>query len=213
MSVDFFAMQSDNIRKYIKQHVKKEDINLLAYGLKHGDREAFDQIFRMYYAQLTRFCLQYVPDRDTAEELVQDFFVKLWIRREDFEIKISLKSYLFKSVCNFAYSYLSQQKYQKEKIQKAMEKFSAAEQKNPFEKLNEKEMETIIQRAIDTLPEKRREVFLMSRDEGLKNKEIAERLNISVKTVERQMTKALDYLRKVVGQLLIWIPYLIFFLW
>ena len=205
-------MQSDGNQKNNNRKNRKEDIDLLARGLKQGDREVFDRIFRLYYVQLTNYCMYYVADRDVAEELVQSFFVKLWMRHEDFEIKISLKSYLFKSICNHAYTYLAWQKYQKEHNKKAVEILSMSEMENPFEKLSEKELETLIQQAIEALPEKRREVFLMSRNEGLKNKEIADRLNISVKTVESQMTKALEHLRKVVGQLLLWIPYLIFFL-
>ncbi|MDR0970353.1 MAG: RNA polymerase sigma-70 factor [Lentimicrobiaceae bacterium] len=205
-------MQSDDNQKNNNRKNRKEDIDLLARGLKQGNREMFDRIFRLYYVQLTNYCMYYVADRDVAEELVQSFFVKLWMRHEDFEIKISLKSYLFKSVCNYAYSYLAWQKHHKELNKKAAENLSISEMENPFEKLNEKELENLIQQAIEALPEKRREVFLMSRNEGLKNKEIADRLNISVKTVENQMTKALEQLRKVVGQLLLWMPYLIFFL-
>lgn len=203
----------DRQRKHIKPKNTKEDINLLTHGLKQGDRAVFDQIFRLYYAQLTNYCMQYVSDRDIAEDLVQSFFVKLWIRHKDFDIKTSLKSYLFKSVCNQAYSYLAWQKHQKEQNKKAAEKLLVNELNNPFEKLNEKEMDALIQEAIESLPEKRREVFLMSRNEGLKNKEIAERLNISVKTVENQMTKALDHLRKIIEKTFVWIPYLLFFLW
>jgi len=163
-------------------------------GLKAGEKSVFDEIFRAYYEELVGFCLRYIPDQDMACEIVQDMFVKLWIRREDLFVTISLKAYLYKATRNHALNYLNQLKIQDK--YKSYIGFQTLDGGNsPLDKLQESDLEEEIKRAVLSLPERRRKVFEMSRHEGLKNKQIAEKLNISVKTVENQMTKALEFLR------------------
>ena len=163
-------------------------------GLKAGEKSVFDEIFRAYYEELVGFCLRYIPDQDMACEIVQDMFVKMWIRREDLFVTTSLKAYLYKATRNHALNYLNQLKIQDK--YKSYVGFQTIEGGNsPLDKLQESDLEEEIKRAVLSLPERRRKVFEMSRHEGLKNKQIAEKLNISVKTVENQMTKALEFLR------------------
>ncbi|MDA3944278.1 MAG: RNA polymerase sigma-70 factor [Bacteroidetes bacterium] len=170
-------------------------------GLKAGSRKDFDEIFRRYYAELVNFCMRYVVDQDMASEIVQDMFVKLWIRRDDLLVNSSLKSYLYRATQNHALNYLNQQKIQdKYKSYIGFQTLNGVE--SPLDKLQESDLEKEIKRAVLDLPEKRRMVFEMSRHDGLKNKQIAEKLNISVKTVENQMTKALEQLRKSLKQFL-----------
>jgi len=170
-------------------------------GLKVGEREIFDEIFRTYYDQLVGFCMRYVSDQDLASEIVQDMFVKLWIKREELDISSSLKAYLYRATRNHALNHLNQLKIQgryREYIG-----FQTYDSSNdPLEILQESDLENRIKQAVLSLPERRRLVFEMSRHEGLKNKQIAEKLNISVKTVENQMTKALEYLRNVLREYL-----------
>lgn len=173
--------------------MKTEQDSLLE-GLKAGDKKIFDEIFRLYYPALTIHCLRFVPDQDLAEEIVQDVFVKLWLRRNDIVVTSSLKAYLYRATQNHALNYLNQLKIQERYRQfVGFQTYNGSE--SPLEKLQEKDLEERIKEAVLSLPEKRREVFELSRHEGMKNKEIAEKLNISVKTVENQMTKALEYLR------------------
>jgi RNA polymerase sigma-70 factor, ECF subfamily len=170
-------------------------------GLRKGDEQIFEELFKAYYAPMCDYCMRYVPDMDMAEEIVQDLFFKLWLRREEVNINTSIKSYLFTAMRNLALNRISQLK-----IHDRYHQFVEFQQKTdidyPTDLMEEQDMERIMKQALATLPPKRREIFEMSRFENLKYTEIAEKLNLSVKTVESQMTRALDQLRKVLEKFL-----------
>ncbi len=176
-------------------------------GLKAGNKEVFDEIFRAYYGELISYCLRYVYEQDIAEDIVQDMFVKMWLRHADLQIQTSLKAYLYRATQNHALNHLNQLKIQ-EKYRQFVGFSAINGSESPLDKLQETDLELKIKHAVLSLPEKRREVFELSRQEGLKNRQIAERLNISVKTVENQMTKALEQLR---GFLKEYLPVIFFF--
>ena len=175
-------------------------------GLKRGDKLVFEDIYREYYVPLCYYCARYVERIEDAEEIVQDLFVKLWDKHAELEINSSLKAYLYRAVQNYALNFLSKQKT-KEKYRIVNEKQTFSSFDNGLVKLEEAELQVILKHAILKLPEKRREIFELSRFEGLKNINIASRLSISVKTVENQMTKALKYLRIVLKD---YVPLIIF---
>ncbi len=186
-----------------------EDLQIrLIEGLKTGDKRIFDEIFRLYYAPLCHYCKRFVSDAEIAEEIVQDLFFKLWIKRDSLILRTSLQSYLFKAVKNHSLNYLNQLK-----IQEKHRQYVGFQVNDPFvasDQLEESDLTILIQGAILKLPDKRREVFELSRHEGLKYSQIAEKLNISVKTVEAQMSKALEQLRNVLKEYLL---IALFFLW
>lgn len=168
----------------------------LTEGLKNGDQKVFNSIFEAYYAPLCRYCTQIVYDPDVAEEIVQDLFCKIWIKREELEITTSLKAYLYKAVLNHSVNHLNYTKLE-DKYREYVG-FSLNEgPDSPIDLLGEEDIKRILSLAVMKMPEKRRMIFEMSRKEELKYSEIAEKLNISQKTVEAQISKALDYLRKV----------------
>jgi len=175
------------------KHMTEDQIRWIR-GLKTGKKEIFDEIFRTYYGELVVYCLRFVADQDMAEDIVQDMFVKLWLRHDDLNIQSSLQAYLYRATKNHALNHLNQLKIQ-DKYKEYIGFLTLNGTESPLEKLQESDLELKIKHAVLSLPEKRREVFELSRHEGLKNKQIAERLNISVKTVENQMTKALEQLR------------------
>jgi RNA polymerase sigma-70 factor (ECF subfamily) len=177
------------------------DQQRLINGLKNGDKKVFEEIYRLYYSPLCFYCLRYVGDMEEAKELVQGMFLKIWIKRNKIEIASSLKSYLYKAVQNYALNYLQQQKI-KQKYVVDREHFPAQPSENGQLKLEEKELKEVIKNAILNLPEKRRKIFELSRFEDMKYKQIAEHLAISVKTVEAQMSKSLQYLRTVLKEYL-----------
>jgi RNA polymerase sigma-70 factor (ECF subfamily) len=174
--------------------------NRLIEGLTAGDKSVFDEIFRMYYAPLCQYCMRYVSDMQVTEEIVQDLFFKLWLKRDNLIIHSSLQSYLYQAVKNHSLNYIYQLKIQ-EKHRKYVG-FNVKDSHDPFDKLEEVDLEILIREAILKLPEKRRVVFELSRHEGLKYAQIAEKLDISVKTVEAQMSKALEHLRIVLKEYL-----------
>ena len=163
-------------------------------AIRNGDRQAFEKLFKTNYRPLTAYAFRFVRDLPTAENIVQDVFLKLWQSRENLLITTSLLHYLFRSVRNHSLNQIEKVKvrsgYQKLQIENSHndEDFSAF---YPEIGLLEK-----IEKAISGLPEKRQEIFRLAREEGLKYREIAEQLDISVKTVEAQMTMALKQLRE-----------------
>jgi RNA polymerase sigma-70 factor (ECF subfamily) len=178
--------------------------------LKSKDEKAFELVFRMYYPDLCGFAIKYVQRQDLAEEMVQDVFYKLWEKLDSLVISSNLKSYLYTSVRNAAFNHFKHQE-----VVNAYEAASVAFQRDTstaVDVLEVKELQTQIDSAINRLPERCREVFNLSRIEGKSYKEIAAQLEISVKTVENQMGKALKTLRVEFGTylplwLLIWLEF------
>ncbi len=162
--------------------------------IKKSDLKAFEILFHRYYRHLCLFSAKILKDNDAAEEIVQDFFVKLWEKREQIDIRTSVNSYLFGSVKNLCINYINHNKI-KQKYAKFIQDETAI--KIPDEdRFVEPDLTEKIAESINSLPEKRREIFRLSREEGMKYKEIAEKLHISVKTVEAQMGLAIKTLRE-----------------
>lgn len=179
------------------------DNNINTYlidGLKQGNKEIFDKIFRTYYSDLVNYCYRFVNDDDTAEEIVQNIFTNLWIKHESLSINSSLKSYLYKSVQNQAINYINYLK-QKNKYKEyiALSDLGNNVDTSTTSAIEENDIKLYLNETILMMPEKCREVFELKRYEGLKNKEIAEKLNISTKTVEKHITKALSLLKQTMS--------------
>jgi len=168
-----------------------EEQNLFS-SLKAGEERAFEKLFRNYYAPLCYYASKILQNDGAAEEIVQDFFVRLWEKRADIEIETSLKNYFFRSVKNLC---LNQIKHENVKIQHVKSVISEAESTEYSDHFQEVNLQKDIEKSIAALPEKRREIFRLSREEGLKYREIADKLNISIKTVEAQMGLAIKTLR------------------
>ncbi|MDR2009569.1 MAG: RNA polymerase sigma-70 factor [Bacteroidales bacterium] len=171
--------------------------------VKSGNKKAFEQIFKIYYEDLCRYALFLSSGVADTEDIVQDIFFKMWINRKDFILTSSLKSYLFTAVKNSVINIIKHEGIKEKYIQYQKNYEDSSE--NP-DKIENSELGNKINTIISELPERRREIFIMSKLEGLKYKEIAEKLNISVKTVENQMGEALKFLReKLSGEKLIFI--------
>lgn len=158
------------------------------------DSTAFEQLFKQHYESLCRFAWGYTKDQDAAEEAVQDVFVRLWEKRNEIEATSTLKAYLYRSVTNHCLNVTKHNKVVQFHSEEVLA--TAQEQVEPANALEVHELQQQIQHAISQLPEERRKVFLMSREEGLKYQEIADKLAISIKTVENQMGKALQFMRE-----------------
>ncbi|NTW32776.1 MAG: RNA polymerase sigma-70 factor [Bacteroidetes bacterium] len=151
-------------------------------------------LFKSSFKGLCYFAQRYVKDLDTAKEIVQDAFVNLWEKRDNIDLSKSVKSYLTTTIYNRSLNYLrDNKKFNKEIL--TFENLYPYNNQDTGDKLVASEINNKINKAIDELPEKCREVFQLSRFENLKYRQIADKLNISVKTVETQMSKALQHLR------------------
>ena len=162
--------------------------------LRKGDEDAFNCIFYTYYKGLVLLANKFLMDRDKAKETVQGIFVKLWSDREQIKINTSLKTYLQKSVQNKCLDILKHKKIVLDYAGKTEWQHNV-QTGNSEDLILYTELKEKLEFSINNLPENCREIFKLSRYEGLKYAEIAQKLNISVKTVEFQIGKALKRLR------------------
>ena len=161
--------------------------------LKSGNIYLYESLFREYYRPLVVFALKYVRDPDTAKEIVQDFFVRLYEKRLSVVIDASLKSYLYRSVYNSCINHISHIEMRNRHL-----KNIAIQTENEFtdNQVSTIELQNRIYTCIEGLPDQCRRIFKMNRLEGLKNEQIAVALRISKRTVETQISKALKILRR-----------------
>jgi RNA polymerase sigma-70 factor (ECF subfamily) len=173
--------------------------------LQAGDITAFEMLFKTYYQPLCNYAYSFVQDRDEAEEIVQATFMSVWEKRDSLSIHTGVKPYLYAMVRNASLNVL---KHEKIKQQHVVGEMAVAERsvESVSRTVMASELEGRIYTALDKLPEQCRLVFKLSRFEELKYAEIAEQLNISIKTVENQMGKALKIMRE---QLKDYLPLLI----
>lgn len=172
-----------------------DDILLLKL-IRDGDEHAFKYLFDSYFVPLCRYINIYLDNFGETEELALDLFTHLWEHREKIEITVSFKAYLFQAAHNRCLNVLRDRKQTtplNESLQETL-------QTKDYSTLELEELRRLIAEAISALPEKCREVFLKSRHEHLTNQEIADRMNISVKTVEGQITKALKRIKEFLGE-------------
>ena len=162
--------------------------------IREGNQTAFKGLFDTYFTPLCRFIYYLTNDREASEELTLDIFTYLWDNRATFEIKLSVKAYLFQAARNRAINWLRQQK-----ATVSIDAIDHSDMATDVSALETEELYQLIRAAVLNLPDRCREVFTLSRNENLTNKEIAHQLGISVKTVEAQITLALKRIRKFLG--------------
>jgi RNA polymerase sigma-70 factor, ECF subfamily len=161
----------------------------LLRAIKQSDPEAFNKLFQKYFTQLIRFCWYRVHDIDTSRDLVQEIFVRVWLKRQMLNPDKSIKAYLYKSLNNLIINeskLSSSQTIPLDEIEKT----------KGSSEINRLEFKIDIQNALDKLPLKLKTVYTLSRFEGFDYAEIAEICNISKKAVEKRMSKAFILLRK-----------------
>ncbi len=186
----------------------------LLWRLKRDDEIAFKVIFNKYYPQLYYFILEFVPLKDIAENIVQDSFFTLWNKRHELTENTNFGAYLFTLAKNNCLYRIRDMRYKKKlfadfpidniELQTNIDVLSSIDSSNyTFE-----EIEYIIQNTLNELPPQCKKVFMLSRFEEKKNKEIAEELNISVKVVEKHITKGLKIFREALKDYLPLVAYL-----
>lgn len=173
-----------------KANIKEKE---LIQSINQGKPQAFEYVFKQYYPELARFALSLLKNKTSAEEVVQEVFVKMWEKRSSINIKTSLKPYLYTAVKNRSFNYLSNKANQLSSLENGSN--SASPLARADQQLSEKELKAILQKAIQGLPDKCRVIFMLSRNHKYSYQEIADKLDISKKTVEAQMGIALKKLR------------------
>lgn len=168
--------------------------------IRAGDQTAFEELFNAFYGETCRFLLQYVRSVEIAEEQVQEIFVGIWERREGWNPRVPIVRYLRRAARNRALNQLRHMRV----VESWRQRAAAAEQPrqpNPEEVFSVQELSSVIQRGIDEMPERRREIFLLSRRAGLSHAEISDLLGISVRTVEVHVGRALSQIRLIVDEM------------
>lgn len=175
--------------------------NAVIKGLILGDEETYISLFRTYYIPLCAYSRRYVGRKDVAEEIVSDTFLKIWENKASIQIHSSVKSYLFQAVCNNSLYYLRKLKNDAVLDDYFMETaseniaFSILADEIEDHSLTMENINSRMEEAINQLPEQQQKAFRLKRLEGKKNKEVAEIMGISIKTVEMHLTKATLTLR------------------
>lgn len=168
-------------------------------SLSIQSQKEFEQIFHSLYGELCSYANMFLKDLEAGEEIVQELFVKLWENRESVDIKSSVRSYLLRAVRNSCLNFLKHQK-----VEESYKQYNEEIRNESSFALDEEyvgsELELKIREVIDQLPPERKKIFLMSRFEGLKYREIADKSGISIKTVENQMGKAIKFLREELAE-------------
>lgn len=186
----------------------------LLYRIKRGDELAFKEVHKQYYSRLYYFIYEFIPQKDIAENIIQDTFLALWKKRQDLKENTNLGAYLFTVAKNNCLYKLRDHRYR--------QKLFAANDINGMElDLNAEvlqsidsspvtldEIERIIEKTMNELPPRCREVFFLSRFKDLKNREIAEALNISEKVVEKHISRALKAFKLSLKDYLALVAYL-----
>ncbi len=180
---------------YKKKILNTDKDKIWCEKLQKGNKTAFKQLFNKYHKSLFLFVNSMIKSSADAEEIIQDIFVKIWINRQRINPDLSIKAYLVKIARNEVYSY-----FRKKINEQKMKEYLSSNRdkiKNPTEeKLIYMNLETLLVKEIKRMPQKRQQIFKLSRMENLSHKEIAKKLNISTKTVENHISLALKHLKK-----------------
>jgi RNA polymerase sigma-70 factor (family 1) len=161
--------------------------------LNPGDKETFRTLYNTYGPKIYRFALSYLKNKPDAEELMQDVFLKIWEKRDQLDPEQNVKAYIFKIAINSIYDFI-----RRKNIEKAFADFTRQNFQPGTESLWHEiiwnDMLSKLNTLVDKMPEQRKIIFKMSREENLSNQQIAEKLNLSKRTVENQLYRATQYL-------------------
>jgi len=169
--------------------------------LNQGDKAAYTEIYNRYFALLFIYALKKLNDRDDAKDAVQHVFIALWNRHQFISFDVSLSAYLYRAVRNFSLTTFAHKQVEDQYLRTAAAKVRIFYEGTDY-MIREKDIAELIEKEISRLPLKMREIFLLSRQEGLTYKQIAETLQISEETVNTQMKRALKMLRMRLGLIL-----------
>jgi len=172
-------------------HIRKD----LLTDLKAGDETAFDRVYHLYVSPVMGFCLGYLKDRELAKEAVQETFLRVWTNRMKIDADKPLQGYLFTIARNIALNFLKKASADRRLCERIYYAGNLLDDRVQQE-LDWKDYEHITRQAIDLLPEKRRQVFLLAREQGLSYQEIAQKLDISTSTVKTHMSIAMQEVRQ-----------------
>jgi len=167
----------------------QEPETLLIKNFKKGDAKAFERLFNIYHKRLYAFIFSFTKSKDDSEEIVQISFIKIWENRASYKEKYPFESYLFKIAKNTFLNHIRKQ-INRHIFEKHFKLFAEISSNTTDGYILFKETQTIIDHIINSMPPRRREIFIMQKMEGLSRKEISKKLNLSVATIDSHLMKA-----------------------
>jgi len=183
-----------------------EKMHDIILKVKEGDKDAFSELYRLYYPKIFSFLLRLMKSRNVAEEITQEVFFRLWINHEVLNPEMSHDSYFFSIAKNIAINNIRKAEIEKRYYDETLQQ--SVEETDPEEGMNFSELQELIDQAVDAMPPQQRLVFRLSREDGLINEKIAQKLNLSKRTVEKHISNSLKMLRKLIEKnyLLLFLP-------
>lgn len=176
---------------------KYKDINDqdLAQRIKKDEKDAYEELFKRYAPRIFSFSILYLKNKDDAEELVQNVFLKIWEKRQILDATQNIKAFIFKIAVNTIYDFI-----RRKNIERAFEDYAklnyTVNENYTWHSVIFEEMQRNLNNLVAQLPEQQQKIFRLSKLEGLANEEIAETLNLSKRTVENHLYRALSFLKK-----------------
>ncbi|TCC97781.1 RNA polymerase sigma factor [Pedobacter hiemivivus] len=180
------------------KNISDQELLLL---LKVGDRAAYEQIYHRYKFVLHNHAWNKTRNREESQDIIQEIFTMLWAKRETLDVNTNLSGYLYTSLRNYILNQIVHKEVQNKYIA-SIQSFVDQESVIADHLVRENQLKALIEKEIDALPPRMKEVFLLSRRENLSHKEIAELLGTTEQTVKKQMTNTLKVLRKKLGTLI-----------
>jgi len=165
--------------------------------IKNDDIKAYESVYRIFYVKLCRYLSNFCSEKTIVEDIVQDVLINLWAKRKGIEINTSLESYLYKAAYFSFLDYYRKHKRINENLEQI--RYALVNEVEHETTENKEKQVKVLHTAIETLPSKCKEILLLNKYEGYRYKEIAEHLNLSVKTVENQMGRAFSIIRKYIN--------------
>lgn len=171
------------------------NINQWVSRLRNDDKKAFDELYHFYYPKLYAFAKSFLKVEDDINDILQEVFIKLWDNRHKIKDVETFNAWLFSIAKNTIVTYF-REKIKNQDFETRVKKMATGEGLVFNDNLEYKDLKEKVDQIIEKLPEKRRMIFRLSREEGLSNRDIAQKLEISIKTVEDHMLYAIRYLRE-----------------
>ena len=192
MSLTHHASQWPQPKYKMTKIISQEEI--IIRKVKNGDTLAFEELFNKYYQKLKQFTYQFTKSEFIAEEIVQEVFINLWVKRDKIDLNLSFNGYIYRITRNLLINHLKKMA----RDEKALEEFwynMDKEKDNVSEQILDKEYNQHLEEAIDKLPKQKQLIFRLSREEGKSHYQIAEELGISKNTVKNHMVAAIKAIK------------------
>jgi len=181
--------------------------------LQKGDMRAFDSIYQRYCKRISGFVYRYVKHEAETEEIVQEVFVKIWINRHKLDLNASFEAYLFTITYNTVISLMRKKVNENKYVAHVKSMQQVNESDKIINDIHYKELNNKVEKLLDQLTPRQKQIFILSREEGLSHKEIAEKLNISSNTVKNHLVSTLSFLKsKLAKDLVLGVLYISLFL-